>query len=326
MEMIRESWPGAVRQITLGATTEEGGSRSRKVTVGGENGLPFLHGEGHMPNAPAIAIEISDRFPNDWSPLLVEAWGQEVVADIRRWAQDAEQQGADLLQLSLSAVDSEGREATAQGAVDAVQRVLEASSLPLLVYGPGQAEIDNELLVAVSDATRGERLVLGLCEDKNYRTIVAAAMANGHLVTARTPMDVNLAKQLNILINDMKMPLDRILMDPTTGALGYGIEYGYSAMERLRLAALQGDAMMQLPMIVTPGYEAWKTKEAKVGDDVPTTWGDWRERAINWETLTASTLLYAGADILILRHPESVRRVRSAIEALMTTAAPVAAA
>ncbi len=139
----------------------------------------------------------------------------------------------------------------------------------------------------MAEAAKGERLLLGICEDKNYRTIVATAMANGHLVTARTPMDVNLAKQLNILISDMGLPLDRVVMDPTTGALGYGIEYGYSVMERLRLAALQGDAMTQLPMLITPGFEAWKTKESKVGVGVPEAWGDWKERAINWETLTA---------------------------------------
>ena len=132
-------------------------------------------------------------------------------------------------------------------------------------------------------------------------------------------MDVNLSKQLNILIHDMGLPLDRVLMDPTTGALGYGIEYGYSVMERLRLAALQGDAMTQLPMIVTPGFEAWKTKEAKVGQDVPEAWGDWNERAITWETLTAVTLVESGADIVVLRHPESVRRVRRAIDELITS-------
>ena len=142
-------------------------------------------------------------------------------------------------------------------------------------------------------------------------------MANGHLVTARTAMDVNLAKQLNILISDMGLPLDRVLMDPTTGALGYGIEYGFSVMERLRLAALQGDAMTQLPMVVTPGFEAWKTKESKVGEGVPDSWGDWEARSINWEVLTAITLLESGADIVVLRHPESVRRVKAAIEELM---------
>jgi len=171
--------------------------------------------------------------------------------------------------------------------------------------------------VAVAEATKGERLALGICEDKNYRTIVATAMANGHLVTARTPMDVNLAKQLNILISDMGFPMDRILMDPTTGALGYGIEYGFSAMERLRLSALQGDSMTQLPMIVTPGFEAWKAKESKVGEGVPAAWGDWQERAINWETLTATTLLESGADIVVLRHPESVKRVKAALAELV---------
>ena len=154
-------------------------------------------------------------------------------------------------------------EDTPDDAVKAVKSVLGATGLPLVVWGPGQVEKDNELLVPVAEATKGEKLVLGICEDKNYRTIVATAMANGHLVQARTPMDVNLAKQLNILITDMGMPTDRIIMDPTTGALGYGIEYGYSVMERLRLAALQGDAMTQLPMMVTPGFEAWKAKEVK---------------------------------------------------------------
>jgi acetyl-CoA decarbonylase/synthase complex subunit delta len=130
-------------------------------------------------------------------------------------------------------------------------------------------------------------------------------------------MDVNLSKQLNILVSDMGMPADRIIMDPTTGALGYGIEYGYSVMERLRLAALQGDAMTQGPMIVTPGFEAWKTKEAKVGEGVPESWGDWKERAINWETLTAVALIETGASIVVLRHPESVKRVKAAVEELM---------
>ncbi|UCH60946.1 MAG: hypothetical protein JSV61_05555, partial [Anaerolineales bacterium] len=122
---------------------------------------------------------------------------------------------------------------------------------------------------------------------------------------------------LNILITDMGLSMERILMDPTTGALGYGIEYGYSVMERLRLAALQGDSMTQLPMIVTPGFEAWKTKEAKVGEGVPAAWGDWLSRAINWEIMTAVSLLESGADILVLRHPESVKQVKAAINELM---------
>ncbi|HSG15321.1 MAG TPA: acetyl-CoA decarbonylase/synthase complex subunit delta [Anaerolineae bacterium] len=317
IELVKDSWPGAVRAVTIGATPEEGGTRSSTVTVGGEKTLPFMHFEEKMPNRPAVAVEFRDRRPDDWSSLLLETWG-DVVDDPAAWAKAAEEAGADLLQLSLSATDADGNPTTPGAAVATVKAVLEASGLPLMVFGPGQVDLDNALLVEVADATKGERLLLGICEDKNYRTIVASAMANDHLVNARTPMDVNLAKQLNILISDMNMPLDRIIMDPTTGALGYGIEYGYSAMERLRLAALQGDAMTQLPMLVTPGYEAWKTKESKVGQDVPDEWGDWMERAINWETLTAVTLLESGADILVLRHPESVKRVKAAIDDLMT--------
>jgi acetyl-CoA decarbonylase/synthase complex subunit delta len=275
-----------------------------------------MHFEGGMPNRPVVAIEIKDRRPDDWSPLLYETWG-EVIEDPASWAKAAEAAGADLIEIMLSPTERSGAPTSPENAVAAVKSVLSATGLPLLVFGPGQADLDNTLLVAVAEATKGERLVLGICEDKNYRTIVATAMANGHLVSARTPMDVNLSKQLNILITDMGLPSDRVLMDPTTGALGYGIEYGFSVMERLRLAALQGDGMTQSPLIVTPGFEAWKTKEAKVGQGVPESWGEWLQRAINWETLTAVTLLESGADIVVLRHPESVRNVKAAIDELM---------
>ena len=317
VEIPKDTWPGTVRTITIGATVDQGGTRKSVVTIGGEKSLPFMHFEQAFPNRPVVAIEIKDQRPEDWSPLLLQTWGA-AANDPAEWAKAAEKAGADLIQLSLSLNAPDGKPTTPEAAVQSVKSVLAACGLPLIVFGPGQAEADNNLLVPIAEATKGERLVLGICEDKNYRTIVATAMANGHLVNARSPMDVNLAKQLNILISDMGMPLDRILMDPTTGALGYGIEYGYSAMERLRLAALQGDSMTQLPMLVTPGFEAWKTKEAKVESGVPETWGNWLERSIQWETLTAVALVEAGADIVVLRHPESVRRLKLAIADWMT--------
>lgn len=319
VEIPKDKWAGQIRTVTLGATAAEGGTRTRTLTVGGEATLPFLHFDAPgaaMPHPPALALEVRDRRPDDWSPLLGQAWG-EAMSDPGDWARAAEQAGADLIVLTLSLTQADGSPNTPANAVAVVKKVLGATGLPLAVFGPGQAEKDNELIVPVAEAAKGERLLIGVCEDKNYRTIVAAAMANGHLVSSKTPMDVNLAKQLIILIHDMGMPLDRILMDPTTGALGYGIEYGYSVMERLRLAALQGDSMTQQPMLVTPGEEAWRTKESRSDDGIPATWGDWAERAINWETLTASSLLESGADILVLRHPESVKRIRQVIEALM---------
>jgi acetyl-CoA decarbonylase/synthase complex subunit delta len=320
VEIPKDKWPGAVRVVTLGATAQEGGTRSQTVTVGGQKSLPFMHFEAETPHRPVVAVEIKDQRPTDWSPLLLQTWG-DVVDDPAAWAKAAEAAGADLIELLLSPTGPDGNPLTPAAAVAAAKAVLGASGLPLLVFGTGQADLDNELLVAVAEATKGERIALGICEDKNYRTIVATAMANDHLVTARCPMDVNLSKQLNILISDMGLPLDRVLMDPTTGALGYGIEYGYSVMERLRLAALQGDAMTQLPMIVTPGFEAWKTKESKVGEGVPHEWGDWESRAINWEVTTAVALLESGADIIVLRHPESVKRVKMAIDELMAVPA-----
>ena len=313
IEIPKDKWTGSINTLTIGGTSAEGGTSTSSVTIAGQTTMPFMQFEAPTPNKPVIAIEIKSRKPDDWSPLLANVWG-EAMADPAQWSKKAEEAGADLIVLALTVEDSP------DDAVKAVKSVLEATGLPLIVWGPGQVEKDNELLVPVSEAAKGEKLVLGICEDKNYRTIVATAMANGHLVQARAPMDVNLSKQLNILISDMGMPKDRILMDPTTGALGYGIEYGYSVMERLRLAALQGDAMTQLPMIVTPGFEAWKTKEAKVGEGVPEAWGDWNARSIHWETLTAISLVESGADIIVLRHPESVKRIKEATEELMVAA------
>jgi len=316
VELPKEKWAGKIREVSLGATPAEGGTRARMLTIGGEGTLPGLRFDGDLPHKPIIAIEIRERKPEDWSPLLLKAWGAAMESPVE-WAKAAEGAGADLLYLALSTTTADGKPNTADGARAVVRQVLTASSLPLAVVGPGQAEMDNELMVAVAEEAKGERLLLGVCEDKNYRTIVATAMANGHLVQSKTPMDVNLAKQLVILIHDMGMPLERIVMDPTTGALGYGIEYGYSVMERLRLAALQGDGMTQQPMIVTPGEEAWKAKEAKVGEGVPAAWGEWTARAVNWETTTATALIHAGADVVVLRHPDSVKRIRALIEGLL---------
>ena len=316
VEIPVQKWTGTVREVQLGATADGGGTRSHTVAVGGMNTLPFLSFEGQVSHRPQIAAEIRATNPSaEWPEPLVKAWG-DALSDPAAWAKAAEAAGADLIVLQLTPTDSAGAPMTPAAARKALRAALGATGLPLIILGTGQAELDNELLLAVAEEGAGERLLLGPCEDKNYRTLVAAALANGHLVTSKTPMDVNLAKQLTILIHDMGLPLDRIVMDPTTGALGYGIEYGYSVMERLRLAALQGDGMTQQPMIVTPGEEAWRTKEARAGEGVPEGWGDWAARAINWETLTAAALVESGADIIVLRHPESIRRVKKMIAAL----------
>lgn len=316
VEIPKDKWMGKVREVTLGATAADGGTRTKTVTVGGETTLPFLHFEGTIPHRPVIAVEVMDAYPEDWSPTLLAAWG-DIARDVVAWAKKAEEMGADLIALKLRSTHPDAGNRSPADAAATVKRVLGAVGLPLLVYGPGVADKDNDVLVAVAEAAVGERLALGLCEDKNYRTIIAGAMAHGHLVMARTPIDVNLAKQLNILISDMGLPLERILMDPTTGALGYGLEYTYSVMERLRIAALMGDGMTQQPMIVTVGEESWRQKESKVPEGVPAAWGDFTKRGVIWETTTGTALLESGADIVVLRHPQSIKLVRGAIDRLM---------
>jgi acetyl-CoA decarbonylase/synthase complex subunit delta len=316
VEIPKERWTGSIREVTLGATADQGGTRTKTVTVGGQTTLPFLHFEGETPNPPIIAIEVQDGYPADWSPVLLEAWG-DVVNDPAAWSQKAEELGAEVIVLKLRGTDGNGNPTTGAQAAATIKSVLGATGLPIVVRGPGQAEADNELLVAVAEAASGERLALGLCEDKNYRTIVAGALAHHHLVVSSSPIDVNLAKQLNILISDMRLPLERVLMDPTTGALGYGLEYTYSVMERLRVAALTGDGMTQQPMICFAGEESWRQKESRVSTGVPEEWGEIEKRGITWETVTATTLLESGADIVVLRHPKSVSVIRDTINRLM---------
>ena len=309
VEIPVEKWTGSVREVTLGA-----GSRT-PVTVVGETALPFLPFEGAMPHRPALAIEIEDRAPA-WSSELLAAWG-DVVSDPGVWAKRAVELGAEMISLRLDSCHPDRGDNDGAYAVEKVKAVLAAVDVPVLVYGPGQADKDNEVLVAVAEATKVEQISLGICEEKNYRTIVAAALGNGHVVIGETPIDVNLAKQLNILISDMGLPLERVLMDPNTGALGYGLEYTYSVMERLRLAALMGDGMTQQPMICQTGAEVWRQKEARATDDVPEAWGALAERGVAWEITTGMSLLEAGADILLLRHPDALSALSAALDDLV---------
>jgi acetyl-CoA decarbonylase/synthase complex subunit delta len=320
MPNVNETWSGQILEVTLGAGPDQGGTRGTTVTVGGETGLPFLHFEGQMPHRPVVAVEVRDQAPDDWSDLLVKAWGG-VLQDPALWAAEAEEHGADVIALALDSAHPERGNTGAKEARDTVRRVLKATTLPLIIYGPGQPEKDNEVLVAAAEEAAGERVALGNCEEKNYRTLVAAALANNQVVIAKTPIDVNLAKQLNVLIGDMRLDRDRIIIDPTTGALGYGLEYTYSVMERVRLAALTGDSALQQPLIVTAGYEAWRAKETRTNEGVPAQWGDWAKRALLWEANTAVTLLGTGADIVVLRHPDAIPLVKAAITGLMAPAA-----
>jgi acetyl-CoA decarbonylase/synthase complex subunit delta len=263
-----------------------------------------------------VAIEVQDMEPTDWAPALISAWGA-VLSDPAAWAKKAVEFGADLLSLRLRSAHPEQGNTGAAQASAVVDKVLSAMDLSLIILGPEVAEKDNEVLVAASDVARGQRVALGNCEEKNYRTIAATCIANNHVAIGKTPIEINLAKQLNVLISDLGLSPDSILMDPTTGALGYGVEYTYSVMERLRLAALGGDAMTAMPMICTVGEESWRQKESKAAEGVPEAWGDPALRSLIWEEMTALSLINAGANIVVLRHPKAVELVKATIDKLM---------
>lgn len=304
-----ESYSGKIREITLGSANQ--------VNVGGENILPFYTFEGNAPNGPKIAMEVYDTEPADWADelkaVLGDVWGDPVA-----WAKKCESEfGADMICLQLAGTDPNGANRSVEDAIATVKSVLGAVNIPVIVYGSGNVDKDSEVLKAVAEAAHGQNVVIGPAVEDNYKSIAAAAMGFGAKVAGETPIDVNMAKQLNILMSNLGVPVENLLIDPSTGALGYGLEYSFSVSERIKLAALtQNDNMLQSPTIANLGREAWKAKEAKISQEEAPQWGDQRRRGIIWETITAVSLLMAGADILIMRHPEAVRLIKETVKEL----------
>lgn len=308
-EVPKETSESKIREVPLG---------TGDVKVGGENVLPFYLFEGTMPNRPLIAVDVFDDNPQTWSPVVAEPL-KDVISDPVAWARKAQDEwGADLIALRLKSTDPKGDDKPADEAAQTAKAVVEAVDIPVIVYGAEDAEKDGEVLKAAAIATEGKNVVLGPALEDNYKTIGAAALGYKQTVAAKTPIDVNLAKQLNILLSNLGVDVGKIIIDPTTGALGYGLEYSYSVMERLKIAALrQDDGMTQMPLLADVGVETWKAKEAKAPAADEPAWGDESKRGVLWEILTATCLLMAGADIVIMRHPDAIKTVRKVIDSLM---------
>lgn len=294
------------------------GKGDKAVTVGGESCYPFYHFEGDMPHKPRIAMEVWDMAPEDW-PEGALAPFKEVVGDVAAWAKKCvDDYGAEMIVLQLKSTDPNGQNASPADASATVKKVLNAIDVPLIVWGSANIEKDEDVLKQISEDFQGENLILGPVEDKNHKGIGASAMAYGHTLISSSPIDVNLAKQVNILLENLGVSMEKVIIDPTTGGLGYGLEYSYSVMERLRMAALaQGDDKLQLPIINNLGNEVWKCKEAKQSSEEAPTLGDPEKRGILMEAVGAVTYLLSGSDVLIMRHPEAIRMTKSYIDLLM---------
>ena len=317
-EMPVEKWSSAVNTVTIGATSAEGGTRTSAVTVGGDTTLPFLHFEGQMPQRPAIAMEVLDVPPQEWAAPMAEAVG-DVSGDAGAWARKCvEEFGADMISLRLVGAHPDQQNRSAEECADTVKSVLGAVGVPLIIWGCGQAEKDNEVMPRCSEVAAGENCLLGTATQENYKTITAACMADGHKLIAEAPLDINIQKQVNILVSEMGLDLSRIVMYQATGGLGYGMEYAYSIMERTRLAALAGDRMLSMPMLALVGSECWKAKEARTPEETAPEWGAVSERGVAWEATTATCFLQGGTHILVMWHPRAAAVARKTINSFMS--------
>jgi len=307
----KESFNGKVLAVDFGKD-------DKTLTIGGESCLPFMSFEGEIPNRPVIAYEIQDCVPDDW-PDTVKNIYKDVSGDTVTWAKYCQDTlKAKAIALRLVSTHPDRGDRSAEDAAKTVKDVLAAIQVPLIILGSNHIEKDATVLVAAAQAASGSNCIIGKAQEGNYKTIVAAALAHNHKLIAMSELDINLAKQLNILITQMGFDKAKLITDPMCSALGYGLEYTYSVMERIRLAGLaQNDPTMQPPILGDVGMYVWKIKETVASEaDVPD-WGTLEERGIAWETVTATSMLLAGTNLLIMRHPKAVESVEKTISELV---------
>ena len=294
-----ETYNGKVAEVTIGAG-------NKAVKIGGQNILPFHYFEGKLANKPLVALEIWDTEPEDWAEALLEAY-KGVTGDPVAWAKKCVEYGADLVCIRLASTDPAGKNGSADDAAAAVKKVAEAIDIPVIVYGSGDEARDVEALTRVAEICDGQKLLIGPLVKENYEPISKAALDHGHSIIAQTPLDINLEKELNVKLLK-SFPPDRIVIDPLSSGLGYGMEYSFTIMERTRQTAVMfGDTTMQMPLIADLGGECWKTKQARANS----------EQGVLWEGVTAMSLLLAGADVLIVRHPDNCTYIKEAIDGTM---------
>jgi acetyl-CoA decarbonylase/synthase complex subunit delta len=302
-EIPKTSYTGKIKEITLG-------KGDKAVTVGGEAVYPFYLFEGQMSRMPRIAMEVYDSEPEEWAKAALEPFAG-VTNDPVAWAKKCiDEYGAEMICLQLVSTDPNNLDRGADEAAAVVKKVADAIDVPLIVWGTANHDKDIQVLTKVAEVCQGKNLILGPVEEGDYKRIGAAAIGYNHTVVASTPIDINLAKQLNILLGNLGVPDKQIIVDPTVSGIGYGIEYAYSVMERMRMAALtQQDEKLQLPIICNVAKEVWKSKEVHLPDN-EAMMGDAKKRGIMLEAMSAMTLLLAGGDVMVMRHPEAIKLVK----------------
>lgn len=310
---VNEKWNGKINEVTIGATAEQGGTRGSTVTVGGQTTLPSLTFEGEIPHKPVIAGFVADIVP-DWPDFIKEAIGPEIQSPAE-WAQKLVQQhGVDMINLQFPGADPNNGDASPDACARVVQDVLKAVNVPLIIWGCGDDQKDNLILPDCSSAAKGENCLMGTARETNYKTVVAICQADKHKIISEAPVDINIGKQVNILLQDSGFKLEDVIMYQITAALGYGLDYVYTILERARITGLKGDTLMATPQICNVAAEVYTVKEAIAAEDVLPGTGDAKRRGPMWEAVCAGSYIQAGADIVILAHPTAIDSTRTLID------------
>jgi len=309
VNVIKEKYSNRINEVVIGAGPNA-------VKVGGDGTLPFLFFEGEMPNRPLAALEVWDIEPKLWPEILTSEF-TGVLSDPVAWAGKCEEYGADLICLTLMSSHPDNLDSSPAQCAKTARAVAGAVKVPLIIMGCGVEEKDVRVIGEVCKVLEGRNCLVGCAKPDNYKTITASCVAHGHSLIASNPLDINIAKQLNILITEMGLPPNRIVIDPLVGSLGYGLEYAYSIMERIRISGLSGDKMLAMPVFCQIGQEVWKTKEACSPVEETPEWGDQARRAVAWEVVTAATLAQAGGSIMVMRHPVSLKQFLAHLKNLM---------
>ena len=312
MSFVPKTQPfsGKINAVTLG-------TGDKAIVIGGQNVLPFYTFDAAIENAPKIGVEISDAAAEWTVSGLTEFYaGCNTMAERAKKAEALE--GVDFICLNFVSADPNGADRSVADCVADAKAVAEAVSMPIVVMGCKNVEKDNELLPAIAEALAGKNALFMSAKNENYKTVGASvALASAQKLGAETADDINLAKQLNIMLKGLNVNPENVVMDIGTAAVGYGYEYAASTFDRIRLAALQqSDADLQMPILAAVCNDTWGVKESTASVEDEPAWGCMEERAISMEVATAAADLTGGADAVVLRHPASVAVIKKFITEL----------
>ncbi len=311
-KMSVQKYSGKISEVEIG-------TGESSIKIGGENTLPFYSFDGETGNSPKVGVEISDVYPEGWADNFKELYKD--VADCPvKWSKYIEENmDADFICLKLESADPNGLDKSPDECAEVAKKVVESTKLPVVIAGCGNFEKDAKVFEKVAQATDGSNCLFLSATEDNYKAVGAAtSMAYSHKVSAESSVDINLAKQLNVLLTQLGVKPENIVMNIGSSAVGYGYEYVASTMDRIRLAAFgQNDKTLQMPIVTPVSFETWNVKESIASIEDEPLWGSVEERGINMEISTATSSLVGGANAVILRHPKSVATIKELISQLV---------